>query len=90
MLHMQRHSSYYNYNLEEQPRLNLLEGKTKKKKGGNRKARSQWPLPALPQSSVAAATKFLWCLLLLREKPDLTSSFLQQNEFGLKTLQSQL
>jgi len=62
----------------------------KKEKGGNRKARSQWPLPALPQSSVAAATKFLWCLLLLREKPDLTSSFLQQNEFGLKTLQSQL
>lgn len=32
MLHMQRHSSYYNYNLEEQPRLNLLEGKTRKKK----------------------------------------------------------
>jgi hypothetical protein len=38
MLHMQRHSSYYNYNLEEQPRLNLLEGKTKKEEGGKQKS----------------------------------------------------
>jgi hypothetical protein len=91
MRHMQRHSSYYNYNLEEQPRPKPFGGKNQQKKTKrNRKARSQSPLPALPQSSVAPATKFLWCLLLLREKPDLTGSFLQQNEFGLKTLQSQL